>query len=228
MRSRYYKSILFVLSLYLGAGCFLHAQPNTEQGAASQESIKTRTSVPDSIIEKANQFIIARVGDDFFSKYISFNDSLSRYCPVPEFFIKNPGHRAAYLLKPFYSMVYSLKIPEKPFVNELMDCALDTNGNVIYEREPSIPNCLREPTECDFPIDEKKAIEIAKNAGLEAGIRDWETSFHWYYGDVKSFVWTVTNMLSENRQDGSSHGKTMVIDANTGKVIKTSSLEIQQ
>jgi hypothetical protein len=77
-------------------------------------------------------------------------------------------------------MVYSFKMPEKPYVDELIEFAVDTDGNVILERDVmGIPN----PKECDF-IDEAKAIDIAKSAGLEQGIKKWETSFH-YFG-IKS------------------------------------------
>jgi len=123
-------------------------------------------------------------------------------------------------------MIYTLKIPEKPYVDGLIEFAIDDNGNLITERGTSgIPNCVKEPLECDFPIDEAKAIAIAQDAGLEKGIKDWKTSFHWYAGDLKTYIWTVSNTLSESKQGIGSYqasGKTVIIDANSGKVIEIS------
>lgn len=170
--------------------------------------------IPSSIVEKSNQFIISKVGQDFFNKYIKINYSASRYYLPDEYTIKHPEGAAEFLQRPYYLMVYSFKMPEKPFVNGVIEFCVDTDGNLILEREPyGIPD----PTKCDFPIDEAAAIQIAKNAGLEEGIAAWETSFH-CYGSAR-YVWTVQNTLtlSTSPEQG---GNGVVIDANSGEVIE--------
>lgn len=93
-------------------------------------------------------------------------------------------------------------------------------------QKAGILDCIDNPEKCDFPIDEATAIQIAKNAGLEDGITDWKTSLHWYGGDLKTYVWTVQNTLSETPhskdQGYSASGKTVVIDANSGEVKEVS------
>jgi hypothetical protein len=160
------------------------------------------------------------VGQDFFNKYIKIDYDQSKYHP----------EGAAFSQRPYYLMVYSFKMPEKPFIDELMDFAVDTDGDVILERDVmGIPDGINNPTECIFPIDEAEAIQIAKNAGLEDGITDWETSFHWAGGAFKTYVWTVENTLAATPygQDYSASGKVVVIDANSGEVKDTSVWAIQ-
>ncbi len=68
------------------------------------------------------------------------------------------------------------------------------------------------PTSLPDLISEARAIEIASRFGLEKGISQWQTSLHWYEGDINNYVWTVSNSLSE------FNGRTVVIDAHTGQV----------
>jgi hypothetical protein len=177
-----------------------------------------QNAIPSSIVEKSNQFIISKVGQDLFDKYIKIDYNRSTYCPPDEYIIEHPEAGAAFLQRPYYLMVYSFKMPEKTFVDGLIEFAVDTDGNVIPEREVmGIPD----PTKCNFPIDEAEAIRIAKNAGLEEGIADWKTSFHWYAEDLKTYVWTVQNTLSTPSGQGySAGGKGVTIDANSGEVIQ--------
>jgi hypothetical protein len=96
-------------------------------------------------------------------------------------------------------MVYSFIMPDKSFVNELISFAIDINGNVISHGEPGgIPNITKDPQEGEFPIDEQMAINIARQTGLEEGLKKWGTSFYWYYGELKTCVWTVSNTLFED------------------------------
>lgn len=190
-----------VISDYLkGALIYLKNSPKEEE-------------IPDSIIEKSNQFIISKVGQEFFNNYMSINKELTRYIPANLHCIKNLSYCADYLLAPNYFMVYSLKIPNKPYANVSISFSVDKNGNIIAGSQQGLPDCVSKPSECEFLIDENDAIKIARNAGLEEGISDWKTSFHWAYGNPGSYVWTVQNYLSSN------NGKIVMIDANSGDII---------
>jgi hypothetical protein len=169
--------------------------------------------IPEFIIEKGNQFIISKVGAEYFNKYITFNSSDSKYVVGTDY------HQASFLNNASYLMVYSFRIPDKPWVNESLSFFMDLQGNVVAV-SPAIPDIINHPEEGEFPIDKQMAVEIAKNAGLEPGIKDWEAIFHWYYGDPETFVWTVRNTLSES--DIGGYGKVIVIDANDGKVLMKS------
>ncbi len=69
-------------------------------------------------------------------------------------------------------------------------------------------------------IVESEAIKIAAQAGLAKGIKEWQTSLHWYYGNINNYVWTVSNRLSE------FNGQTVVIDAFSGKVYEVTDYRI--
>jgi hypothetical protein len=182
------------------------------------------TLLPIIIIEKANQYIISQVGEDYFHKYFTYDPSNSRYQQAD----LSPNG-AAWLRYPHYYMAYTFKIPEKPFVNVTVGFLLNTDGKLIPESEPTgIPNILNNPQEGQFPIDAQMAIDIAKNASLEPGIKPWKTDFHWYAGTYKRYVWTVENTLFENimkelngMASGGARGKVVVIDANTGSILMT-------
>jgi hypothetical protein len=205
-----YFCILIFLFIYLNA-CSLPSPPPSPNPQDTE--IKP---IPAPVIDKSNQFIIAQVGQEYFTAYISFDSTKSRYYDAEQ-----GEHISAFMRNPYYLMVYSLKIPEKPFVNGMIQFTVDINGDVIAEREPDgIPQRLKDPQEGEFPIDEQMAIDIAKDAGLEAGIKDWKTSWYWYAGELKTYVWAVSTTLGES--SGGAGGKVVIIDANTGILLMTS------
>jgi len=154
-----------------------------------------------TMIEKGDELIVSKIGNDYFNNYIKL---LSIDYQSPNGAIK----------KPCYRLIYTFKIPEKQFVNVSIEISIDVDGNIVRER--GIPS---NPNECKFLVDEAKAIEIARDAGLEEGIKEWETDFHWHDG-LKTYVWTVRNTLSVSSvgEPYEESGKTVIIDANSGEV----------
>ncbi|MCX6736981.1 MAG: PepSY domain-containing protein [Candidatus Parcubacteria bacterium] len=206
------SAIIVAVILMSGIGGYMYFKNKNGFGIISP--------IPNPIVEKSNQFMISKVGKDFFNKYISLDYSESKYSEADKFCIDNPNSCSTIFQKPYYFMVYLFKITGKPYINESISLNIDTNGNVIDEADIAISDCINNPIECEFPIDARQAIEIAKTAGLEQGIKEWETSFHWFAGDLKTFVWTVQNSSSEY------NGRTVVIDANSGKVYQISGYTI--
>jgi hypothetical protein len=178
--------------------------------------------IPDSIITKANNFIISKVGEQFFNSYIKYDLEKSRYSPADSFCIEHPSSCAEFLLKPHYYFVYNFIIPEKDYVDEIIEFVTDTNGNVVPSREAyGIPRCMNNNCWENFPLIEKdEAITIAQNNGLEEGIKDWIVSFHFYAGEFENYVWEVSNTLYQSSSE--SGGKTLLIDASNGEVIQSS------
>ncbi|MFA4815520.1 MAG: hypothetical protein WC924_01865 [Candidatus Gracilibacteria bacterium] len=203
------------ISLGLASSLFLGC--DSEEVVAPEDLSEM---ISDDIIEQSDEYIISQVGSVFFEKYISFNKESSQYYPADDYCIENPDECSQFLQEPNYLMSYSLKIPGDPYVDGIIDISLDEGGNVIMENEPSgIPNCVEYPLECEFPIDKAEAIAIAENAGLEKGIKEWGIgSVHWYGGDRKTYVWTISNTLTEG-EESSATGQAVVIDANTGEVV---------
>lgn len=186
-----------------------------------------QSTIPESIIEKSNQFIISKVGEDFFNNYIAIDYEQSQ---TPNEMYCGPKIEDCYLI------VYSFKIPKKPYIpNDSLGVLVDIDGNIILDSVSGVPDCISDPKECDFSIDETEAIQIAKNAELEDGIADWTTSFHWHT-TLKTYVWEVRNTLysdfpqpsygEEGRKigvlSGGAGGKLVLIDANSGEILEKS------
>ena len=73
-----------------------------------------------------------------------------------------------------------------------------------------------------FPIDETRAIEIAREAGLEPGVKAWRTNYSSH--PTEGNVWSVENTLHES--SGGADGRLVRIDANTGGVMEFSNWAI--
>ena len=67
-------------------------------------------------------------------------------------------------------------------------------------------------------IDEATAVAVAAEAGLEPGLTPWEAAL--YVHATEGWVWSVTNTLRES--SGGTDGTIVLIDANTGRVIRVS------
>lgn len=168
-------------------------------------------SLPLQILAAADQFLESRVGQEFFSNNIVINKHKSRL----------------YLPDNYYRVVYNVTAANIPLPGGLIEFCLDTAGAVIPADEGGyygIPDCIGNPGECQFPISEAQALAIARNTGLEEGIKPWTTSFYWYSGKIHSYVWAVTCTLEENKKPDlqvySAYGKSVIIDANSGDIIK--------
>lgn len=86
-------------------------------------------------------------------------------------------------------------------------------AQIVEEPPPTVeepPIISQEPS-----IDEASAIEIAAEAGLEPGVRPWTAKY--YLDPREGYVWSVTSILHESSE--SSEGRSVLIDADTGRVI---------
>jgi len=174
--------------------------------------------IPEVIIQKANEYVISQIGQENFTKLITFVPEASKYQEANQRCIERPDSCTEYLRQPSYFLVYTFADPEKPWVTGDIHFVVDVRGDVILEREPyGIPRWAEDPSECDFPIDESMAIAIAKQAGLEPGIKPWETGFGWKAGEYKTYGWSVRTTLAE--WQGGGRGKVLSIDANSGAVL---------
>ncbi len=203
----------FLLIVIMFLTCSKPTEPNRwDEGPVVQE-----TGIPDFIIAKSDSFIISKVGPTYFADYIIFDSVRSRYYPPDSFCISHPSSCSNYLRYPNYLMVYTFKIPEKPWIDELIEFAVDSVGNIIAERSPyGIPECLSNPSCCIFGIDSSMAVNLAKQSGLEDGIKPWQASFYWFGGTINKYVWCITNYLTE------FSGECLILDSNSGIVLEKS------
>ena len=203
------KKIWFVLFILLFNCC-------EDQISDSDLDLSDQT-IPDSIIIKSNDFIISYVGEEFFNAYISFDSAY--YYDAVSFYIENPNNCLPFLQHPHYLMVYNFIIPEKSYVDEIIEFVVDTTGMVVPDREPfGIPTCPNNSCMGQFPlIDEEEAIQIAHDAGLEDGIEEWKTSFTYSAGEIDDYIWSISNTLYMD--DNTSSGRIVIINSHNGDVI---------
>ena len=71
-----------------------------------------------------------------------------------------------------------------------------------------------------FEITKERAIEIAKENGAFDSAEKYTADIHYFYGDVKSYVWDITTFKS------ALNGKTAIIDLNTGKLISIADWQV--
>lgn len=171
--------------------------------SCSNASMNDQNKIPASVVKSSDNYIISKTGKEFFNKYISqdFDKSLS--------------------IPPDYFMVYKLFIPEKPFVDSEIRFTVDSLGNVAKQKEiVGIPDCTTDPANCNFIVDEKSARDIASEAGLEKGIKDWKTQFYWD-SNYNKYVWKVLSTLNEKEGEFGYRGSgiELLIDPNSGKIL---------
>jgi hypothetical protein len=211
--------ICFALSLF---NC---SQPNELDKPI--EKNKKNYSIPDSIIQKSNMVIISKVGQTFFDLYIKLDSSISKFSPPDSFCIKNPSSCAEYLVRPYYYMVYKFNLTNNKDFSTFIEFVVDTNGIVVPSRPVfGIPNCPNNNCWGSFQIITKeKAIEIAREKGLEEGIKEWVVKFHFYAGTFNNYVWEIKNTLTEDKSVPNQYkasGKTFLINATDGSIFQVS------
>jgi hypothetical protein len=195
--SKYFFAAAILILLSASSIVFLSCSCNC--------GLPDKTDVPLSVLTKANDFVISKTGKDLFQKYFS-----------PEFEkIEFTGSE--------YKMVYRFYMPEKSFVNGTAEFFIDTAGTVDKTKNISgIPDYKINPLSCKFDIDETKAIQAAKGSGLEQGVKNWKTGFLWDK-DLNQYVWHVLSTFNESGKgkDYQANGKDILIDPNTGYILKT-------
>jgi hypothetical protein len=165
--------------------------------------VNSSSDVPLNILIKSNDFIISKTGNIFFEKYITAEFAQIKYEP------------------PYYKMVYRFFMPEKPFVDGLIKFSVDSLGNVDNSHEISgIPDFKNNPESCSFFIDERNAIRLAKNFGLEKGIIDWKIGILWD-STLNRYVWHILSTFSQSGDTSNykGNGKELIIDPGNGKIL---------
>jgi hypothetical protein len=188
----FFSALIILIGTVVLTSCKCRACEDKEEG-----------SVPLEVLTKADSFITASTGKEFFQQYIT-----------PDFY--RTKHTS-----PYYEIAYKFFIPEKPYVNATIKFTVDSLGNVLMNRDiVGIPRCINFPEECDFNIDEQTAKQIASNMELKEGIREWEVGFLWDF-KLQRYVWRILSTLTEysSGDNYKATGQEMVIDPNTGEVL---------
>jgi hypothetical protein len=195
------KSVLLKISILFSATIFSTAILSACKCRVCQQ--EEEGTVPLEVLTKADSFIVASTGKEFFDKYITADFARTKYTP------------------PYYEMAYKLFIPDKPYVNATIKFTVDSTGNVKKNRDiVGIPRCKNFPYECDFNIDEGTARLIATKMGLKEGIREWDAGFMWDF-KFQRYVWKILSTLTELGEGDhyKATGQEIIIDPNTGEML---------
>lgn len=209
--------------------------------SADADALPRPTPSP-ALRDSAWVHLTRQVGPAFAAKYLSLdtNDTTStQYFGeiTPDM---HPGTGTGRTLKlpravgpklPVWVFRFRFRDPMRPWIDEQVSVTLDPKGDLTPKRDAAgrfLPNagidgigdCARDSTLCVFPIDRDDAIRIARESGLEEGLMPWTISFHWFHSEDGRFIWTVSNTLTENREECTQSGKIIVIDANTGVILE--------
>lgn len=190
--SMFLSALIILISITILTSCKCRACEDKEEG-----------SVPLEVLTKADSFITASTGKEFFQQYITPDFYRTKHTP------------------PYYEMAYKFFMLEKPYVNATIKFTVDSLGNVVKNRDiVGIPRCVNFPEECTFNIDEQTAKQIATDMGLKEGIREWEVGFLWDF-KLQRYVWRILSTLTEysSGDNYKATGQEMVIDPNTGEVL---------
>jgi hypothetical protein len=146
----------------------------------------------DALISAAEEFLRSKFGDDYFSKYLSFNSVNGS------------------------TVVYDYRITVGNYSKtERVAVHFDKNGNIAGSE--GVVDCVKDSSKCmPFEIDREKAIEIAKEAGLEEGTIGYGADMQ-YSGKAGSYVWDVRSLTKELEKPP-EEGDGVWIDPVTGEV----------
>lgn len=171
--------------------------------ACSCSCTDSQSSVPDQVLKNSNEFIIAKVGKDFFDKNIK------------------PDFQNTKKIGSQYFMVYSFTMPDKPYVDSKIKFTVDTTGQIVdKENVTGLPDCLSNPEKCRFNINEEQAKQIAKENEFKEGIKDWKVEFKWE-PKYNQYVWSILSTLegSQGSFGFRGSGEILLIDPDSGKII---------
>ena len=194
-----------------------------------QQSHAGQVECPPRILDTARAAIVSKVGEEFFTKYLAQNGC--RYYPREEsppaawpskgrqlILIPSVGPK-----RPFWSVEYRLRVPSKPWVDGPVSVEVDSTGSVVG-RIDGICDCVQRPSACDFSVNESTAVEAAKRAGFDPGLRPWKVQFQWVaIIPVPCYEWVISNTLHLQTDGCSGDGEALIIDASTAEVLTKSS-----
>ncbi len=164
---------------------------------------KMQNELPKNIISKGNDYLISKVGDEFFEKFIFYDNANSKETASG------------------YYLSYIFTMPQHDFIAEQISLHVDKSGNV-NEKLPviGIPDCIESSGDC-YNVDSENAKQIAFENDLPGGIKDWKVEFEWQ-PEFKKYLWHITSTTQESRNADyhKANGEEMFIDPSSGDVIE--------
>jgi len=175
--------------------------------------VDVRGTAPISIIKRAAEIIVSNVGIDYFMTYFRFKDTS---------LFRDATRSVKGDLIDAYFIGFYYWIGINNFATTVTTCVVIGIDDVSIRLE-GIPNRLEDPTKgMPYNMDQDDAINIASTV-LPFGIDGYHASFHFFYGDLQRYVWSVTTYLTDP-QALRGEGMTAIIDPYSGQILETAHL----
>jgi hypothetical protein len=182
--------------------------------------------VPCEVIDLAGNALTARVGVDFFARYVHFyslmlNDDRGVIVTGGE--IKGDSTRKVvqyrFGARPevWYEVVWELRLEvSRTYVH--MD--IDPEGHMLNDPKTlRVPDCVNNPGECVFPIGKDDSLAIARTSGFFPVSAHLMTDFRWF-DEFATFAWSVVAHVEQDKYPMERYPEpNMVVDANSGEIL---------
>lgn len=175
--------------------------------------MKVLSPAPISVVKRAAEIIADNVGIDYFMTYFKFKEAC---------LVRNALRSLKGDLIDGYFVCFYYWVGIKNFETMASTCVVIGVDDVSVRLE-GIPNLLEDPTKgMPYNIDQDDAVKIASTV-LPYGVDGYHASFHFYFGDLRRYIWGVTTYLTDPR---ASHGEGMIvtIDPYSGEILQTAQL----
>jgi hypothetical protein len=173
--------------------------------AGCSSSTGQQKSVPEEIKRLADTYITERTGEELFESSFRYDSAKSSADSV------------------YYNLVYRFSIPGKEYIDEEIKIIIDSSGTVINKPVQGIPECIKDPSQCEFNVSEREAVGIAEDNGLEKGKKGLLAEFVWQ-PEYSRYVWKVNSVTSESEGTHGyrGSGEVIIINPASGMVLDKS------
>ena len=179
-----------------------------KNGVGIYPGVDPSCKIPSSVIEAGNLYLKNLLGNEYFEKYIRYDQKNSNAL--------DEGGVSIWVL-PFYDNRVTLLNKEQPFgfslkINEL---SMEVRPSV------KIPDCRHNPVLCRTNVSEKQALEMARLNKFDSDsnkIFRYSVSYARYTGVGWAWYLTKSDPAKKMCPDSTSKSETIEINISTGQI----------
>ena len=188
-------------------------------------NVKGRTPALKEHVERADAYLLGRVSEEFFERYVTFLPEKSDFFPPNNDCPETANECGSWMMRPYSVVRYLFAIPNLDITKGIgLQIGEEETPPIFLSQSHgtwNVPNCLDDPQECEFSVDESQAVALAIKAGLPSSLYPLEAEFQWST-KYDSYVWSVFSHQKKREEGGSAYSDVYVIDANSGEVLSRS------
>jgi hypothetical protein len=164
-------------------------------------------AVPRRVLLGAETLVVRRVGRPFYQKHMILDAEAST-------FSQDDWSAGG----PHWTLTYRVRGNRGSQSAVVVD--VDRSGQAFGDQAVhGTADCAREPTACEFALDEKAARSVARKGGLAPGTKDWGVRLTFVNGSWQRYAWSVQSTHGDGCDAG---GESYLIDPDTGEIFERS------